>query len=326
MLNEVIHQRKSVPEQIQNKIAEQSLQNLTEVMTMYLFGESLPTPKVKIRTLRQYRQVAKSQAIGNSSEILLNSIWYPRPEWELAETIAHELLHLYHEKLPGAQISKPPYHNRQFLALAKEIGLKLDEEGHHLEPASGEFERVMTRIRVLQPDYVIDLLTRPPQREIKNWWDYDRPEIEGKSTLKKFICECGNDRHFRNAKTLEQVICGYCHQTFRQEGDPSPPVRQHSILEGGSRISLGDLKILFTANARVQLLNFFFSHPEENPYVRDLARKAGLEVNETRNQLEKLSRLGVVSQVDSDKNLKRYALNTNSDITVALSHIFPAKK
>lgn len=58
------------------------------------------------------------------------------------------------------------------------------------------------------------------------------------------------------------------------------------------------LEHLFGSKARVKILRLFLNHPEQRFYVRELTRLVKLQINAVRRELEHLSQLGLVREVD----------------------------
>lgn len=53
---------------------------------------------------------------------------------------------------------------------------------------------------------------------------------------------------------------------------------------------------LFGSKTRLKLLQIFFTFPERNFYVRELARMAGTQVNAVRRELKNLEKVGLLKQ------------------------------
>jgi len=58
------------------------------------------------------------------------------------------------------------------------------------------------------------------------------------------------------------------------------------------------LEHLFGSKTRVKLLRIFLNHPEQRFYVRELTRLAKLQINAVRRELQHLSGLGLVVEVE----------------------------
>ncbi len=56
------------------------------------------------------------------------------------------------------------------------------------------------------------------------------------------------------------------------------------------------LEKLFGSNSRAKIIKQFFFHPEEQFYLRQLARDLSLQVNSVRRELENLLELGLISE------------------------------
>lgn len=204
------------------------LYELAGVFQHYFFAprdevqETLPQPLVAVGALRHdvlgaYRLVPNAN--GLPYEIILNERWIDRPDWEIAETLLHEMVHLFQEGVlkTGA---RPPYHNQAFVQVAEEIGIhpKLGE-GYHLRPADGQFARLMARLGIERPDHVktagADFVLPPGA---KSWWDDDRKKTgkaKGTSTLRLYVCECEPPHRIRVGEKNLAALCLECRGIFK---------------------------------------------------------------------------------------------------------------
>ncbi len=73
------------------------------------------------------------------------------------------------------------------------------------------------------------------------------------------------------------------------------------------------LKLLFTSTTRQDLLNLFFSNPQELYYPRQLSRLIHQEINSVRRELDNLKKAGLVTS-DPRSNKIYYQANTQSDL------------
>ena len=160
-------------------------------------------------------------------EIGLNEHWVDRPDWELCETITHELGHLYDQEVLGYK-AKTNYHRREFVEVMNEIGLypKLGK-GYHLQPDDGQFARLMDRMNIPRPSSANSLPTGenggillPPGT--RNWFDFDRGKstggkVKGNSTLRKWVCSCDPPQAARIGTKVFIASCGVCREPFRPE-------------------------------------------------------------------------------------------------------------
>jgi hypothetical protein len=157
---------------------------------------ALPQPVLAIapmdvRTLAAFRLSYNPKGLSN--EILLNQRWITRPRWELAESLTHETIHLFQEysvrqKVEGFYTCTNTGHNKQFVAIAEEIGLHPKVgEGYHLRPADGQFARLMELLGEEKPPHAAGAEVAPTAK--KWWWDDDRGgKPKGGSTLVLYTC------------------------------------------------------------------------------------------------------------------------------------------
>jgi hypothetical protein len=149
--------------------------------------EALP-----FRTLGTYRSGRNGFALKD--EITINARRVQRPLSRILATLLHELLHEWQEKhgCPG----KRNYHNEEFQAKARGLGLIVDRRGHtHVVP--GAFTELLRRHGV---DFA-PTLPAPSQL----------PTASGPgSKLKKWSCGCTN---VRAAVELE-AVCARCGEWF----------------------------------------------------------------------------------------------------------------
>jgi hypothetical protein len=170
------------------------LYEMSNVYRMYFFCQKtpdqyvMPQPLVAIedldvRTLGAY--YLRENPLGLRWQISLNAKWAHRPKWELFETLSHEMVHLDQENHPELPKCKNGYHNKEFVAIAEEIGLHPALGfGWHTRPADGQFARLMDRYEIKKPGYATDKDVSVPPGAKKAWWDDDRGgKAKGSSTL-----------------------------------------------------------------------------------------------------------------------------------------------
>ena len=121
--------------------------------------------------------------------IKCNVLHLGRSRWSLAETLTHEMGHVYQEEIlqNGA---KPPYHNKVFVDVMEELGIhaKLGE-GYHYQPADrdGQFGRLMDKLCIALPPPRLATKFNGDGR-VRPWWEgYDKPK--GGSTLTRYTAE-----------------------------------------------------------------------------------------------------------------------------------------
>lgn len=214
------------PREWEHKEPARGLYEWADVFRFYFFSAgkpgdyALPQPLVavapmRIETLAAYRLVPNPN--GLPYEVIMNSHWLKRPQWEILETLLHEMVHLYQENAPGMVRCKPPYHNQQFVDLCEQLGLHSRlGSGAHWKPADGQFEALMTRYGVEKPVYAIVIGPDGPKK--KYWWDDDRSRRKGSSTLLKYVCGCPAPKNsVRSGRKDLMALCLICNETFRAE-------------------------------------------------------------------------------------------------------------
>lgn len=168
---------------------------------------------------------------GLPFEILINSLWMERPQWELAETLLHETVHLYQEYMSGKdqdrtkgdklQGCKSGYHNKQFVEIAEEVGLHpLLGVGAHWKPADGQFEKLMGFIGVEKPEAAKGEFSKPDDGKKSSgtfWWDGDRGRKKGTSTLTLYTsesCQQPSPCKVRSGRRDLHLSCDSCGGKF----------------------------------------------------------------------------------------------------------------
>jgi predicted transcriptional regulator len=81
------------------------------------------------------------------------------------------------------------------------------------------------------------------------------------------------------------------------------------------------LKMLFTSNTRLKLLDHFFNHPFRSFYLRELQRTLDESLTPLRRELGKMEQIGLL-QSRREGNQKYYALNREFIIYPELQNIF----
>ncbi len=199
---------------------------MSDIFKMYFFSpkdETQPVipnlvlafPELNVRTLAQYRLVPN--ALGLSYEVSLNSLYLNRPEWEIYESLLHELVHLFQESTPGFGTCKNGYHSSAFVDICEQVGLHpLPIFGAHWKPADGAFERLMDLCGVLKPAHAYGDFKKPEDKKEKgeNWFDKDRGKKKGSSTLKLYTCECDPPFKLRVGRDNLTALCLACQSPF----------------------------------------------------------------------------------------------------------------
>jgi hypothetical protein len=156
---------------------------------------SIPAIQVEelpFRTLGTYRSGRNGFALKD--EITINARRVQRPLSRILTTLLHELLHEWQAK--HGQPGKRNYHNEEFRAKARTLGLVVDRRGHtHVVP--GPFAEILQR-------HGVDVApTVPAPNQL--------PAAAGPgSKLKKWSCGCTN---VRAAVELE-AVCARCGEWF----------------------------------------------------------------------------------------------------------------
>jgi predicted SprT family Zn-dependent metalloprotease len=142
-------------------------------------------------------------------EIALNPVHFDRPDAQSLSTLVHEMAHLWqhHHGKP----SRGGYHNRQWAAKMKEVGLQPDngsgrETGqsvsHHIMPG-GAFDRACT-----------ELLSQGVEIRYRDIWGQN--QTAPKKTRSKYTCaECGLNMWGRPEA---RIRCEDCNQAMDEGG------------------------------------------------------------------------------------------------------------
>lgn len=164
---------------------------------------------------------------GLPFEIRTNSRWIERPRWGLAESLVHEMVHLYQEdgadrymdRFTGEPLEhcKNGYHNKQFVEMCAEIGLHpLIGIGAHWRPADGQFERLMELMEVEKPAHAYGEFKKP-EGNVKgrdaDWFAADRGKVRGISTLTLYTsdaCTRSSPCRIRAGRRDLILNCGEC--------------------------------------------------------------------------------------------------------------------
>ena len=177
----------------------------------------LPDPVISfeslnIKTLAGYTVHRNPQ--GLLDEITFNTQHYTlidgqrkwrHGEWAKYETLLHEQIHLWQQNF-----GEHPYksgrntHNAEFVAKCEAFGLHpLPVKGYHITPADGVFADLMKELGIERPQ-----VETPPSAPTKKDWFRLAPE-QGRSTLLKFTCECGQNIRV-SRKDWPGAICKAC--------------------------------------------------------------------------------------------------------------------
>lgn len=152
---------------------------------------------------------------NQTDEIALNPSGFEnRSDEEILSTLAHEMVHLWQEHF-GEHIPKKNYHNKEWAAKMKTIGLIPSADGapggketgqnmtHYVEPG-GKFQTVCKEFLV--------------SGSAISWDEIQYPKDEKKRTSKtKFTCpDCGMNAW---AKSTANLMCGVCQQIMIADND-----------------------------------------------------------------------------------------------------------
>ncbi len=80
------------------------------------------------------------------------------------------------------------------------------------------------------------------------------------------------------------------------------------------------LKKLFGSGSRVKILTQFFSHPEDEFFIRELTRVLDEQINSMRRELENLENIGLFKSVEKNRK-KYYRLNPHFPLYHELASI-----
>lgn len=160
------------------------------------FGLNLTTPAIGIdrlpaRTLGTYRP---ANGLGIDDEVVINVRWLHRSAADVMRTLLHEMLHQWQHHY--GQPSTGAYHNDEFQAKARELGIPCNAKGHNLGTVAGSPLHRLLGAHGIQADTCIKeaggALAGPG------------------SKLKKWSCGCTN---VRCAVEL-QALCERCGKRF----------------------------------------------------------------------------------------------------------------
>jgi hypothetical protein len=134
---------------------------------------------------------------GLKGEIALNARYLSLPAFEVLGILLHEMLHGWQEihGRPG----KGNYHNREFCAKAKSLGLLVDRRGRQGYAPESPFKEFLKGF-----DVAVPAIERPLPKERAN----------GNSKMKKWSCGCTN---VRCAVADLRVQCLKCGQPFQRQ-------------------------------------------------------------------------------------------------------------
>ena len=121
-------------------------------------------------------------------EITMNTLHLEPPLWYQLETLLHEIVHLKQQNF-GRTPMKNNYHNKEFVEMCEGLGLHPAlGPGWHARMATEPFSVLMKEYGVQRPEPDGRVAVAKPERG-DYWENPDRRE--GKSTLAKWQCPCG---------------------------------------------------------------------------------------------------------------------------------------
>lgn len=169
-----------------------------------LFKIELPTPAIQVEKIRRgalgtFRH--GRNGFGLRDEITINIRFLGgQPFVELLATLAHEQLHQWQSRVGKPSHARGgSYHNKEFRAKAKELGLIVDEAGHQ-RVESGRFTALLSQYG----QDVSELLGNQSPLAHRR---------QGFSKLKKWSCRCTN---VRVAIEEFHARCLKCEVVFRR--------------------------------------------------------------------------------------------------------------
>lgn len=153
------------------------------------------------------------EIIFNTKHVDLDA-WRSR-RWQHAETLAHEMLHLATENLPGYKPCTKNYHHGEFRGLAAGMGLHVNAEGAHAGVADGQFALLMDKLFVPPPA----AKRRAPIEAPKvSWWDAGKDKKKGSSTLVLYVNESCTRKpvcKIRSGRADLRIRCDDCGGEFK---------------------------------------------------------------------------------------------------------------
>lgn len=202
----------------------------------------LPDPVISFDNMRNINVLAGYHLARNPQglldQIVFNAVHFEQNgegkvwrfgQWEQLETLCHELLHLRQQNF-GREPVKRNYHNAEFCEMADAIGLHpLPVFGCHYKPADGAFAALLERHGITRP-----IPSLVPEGEKKDWWELTpgKERKEGRSTLSKWVCECGQNA--RVGKKGFFATCDLCGSHFVKV-EPKAP-RPMVVIAGQKRL------------------------------------------------------------------------------------------
>lgn len=171
------------------------------------FRLEIPVPPLNIEWLpaRRLGHYRPRNGFGLRGEVAINVRYLGLGRAEMLDTLLHELIHLWQDRhgRPG----RNNYHNGQFRAKARELGLNVDDRGRTAGPSGGPFTDLLAR-------HGIEVAARFP----------GPMPVKTKTKLRLWVCGCspaagGNGRPTQRARIGRGeffAVCPFCEQPFRR--------------------------------------------------------------------------------------------------------------
>lgn len=197
-----------------------AFQQAYEVLNKSLFGGDLPNCLITLQRRKRTQGFFSADRFGRedgraSDEIALNPAHFRnRPVREVLATLAHEMVHLWQHH--SGKAGRGRYHNRQWAAKMKEIGLQptdTGEEGgketgdkvHHLIVPDGRFERVANRL--LARGFSITWTEKPHADEAARSKGGENARSKSGKRV-KYVCPHEDCDQKAWAKHEANIVCG----------------------------------------------------------------------------------------------------------------------
>jgi hypothetical protein len=149
-------------------------------------------------------------AFGLQGEIILNAVYLEEPQWWLLGVLLHELLHGWQQAHGTVDKKHANYHNHEYRAKAKELGLTVDRYGKQYYESDSVFFDLIREHGVEVPELAVAADEEGQSR--KKHVVRPRPVLNrGNSNLKKWSCGCTN---VRVAVVDFQAQCLKCGNVF----------------------------------------------------------------------------------------------------------------
>lgn len=205
------------------KMAVEELHKMFTFLNKHLFGNALPEPVITIQTNGRRKNVMAwcitekvwrdKEQKEKKYEVNVCPEYLNYPILETADSIAHEMVHLYNKINNVNDISRNgSYHNKKFKAMAESIGLTVERSnkvGWGLTKPGPQFIELIKELQINESAFYMARNTRLSGSEEEG---EESGEGEKKPvTNRKYVCPCGT---IVRATKKVKVICGECKQPF----------------------------------------------------------------------------------------------------------------